>query len=224
MEELEARASTKDRLYSLQHGPSLKPVLKEWTSLVNEYMACQRRPHRWNTEKTEVGLFASAIWRSGGTALEQLSARKTQGSRTGTGREDLWFHYDKKDYIVEANVAWIQDTLLRSPEKIEAAVRARLAQASVDVRSSLRHNAGTGLALVFAPCLFEHERVAGAEAFARNSIEGTMLAGGDVHAWAFPDEALGHTIPIVGQNGVEVHYIHAGTALVGSLVDVERRR
>jgi hypothetical protein len=193
---------------------ALETVFVEWISLVVQYMRCERRPHRWSLENTDVGLFASAAWRSGGIALEQVSAKKKQGSKVSTGRIDLWLNFDGVDYITEAKVAWMQNSFLLSPKKAEQAIRRTMQLAENDVRASLEHNPGQGLALVFAPCWFRQSAAARAEQFRTNSIQGAENAGGDVIAWAFAKEALGHVIEAT--DGTPC--LHSGTVLVGRAI------
>jgi hypothetical protein len=66
----------------------------------------------WCGEQAAVGLFASAVWLSGGAALSEYSGTKVRRASEGTrmrrvrpyeGRNDLCFVLDKKYYLAEGN-------------------------------------------------------------------------------------------------------------------------
>jgi len=67
----------------------------------------------WYNERACIGMFAAAIWRSGGTAFEEYTSEKTRDrselaslKKPARGRTDLYFSYFGKEYIVEAKQWW----------------------------------------------------------------------------------------------------------------------
>ncbi len=105
------------RLNGLRIGPhtALKPVLRRWLRLVHslttewapeEYGADRDVPW-WYGERTSIGFFAAACWKSGGQAIEEYSTIKISRSKrtrkqTYTGRGDLLFYFKNRVFVAEA--------------------------------------------------------------------------------------------------------------------------
>jgi len=88
---------------------SLKPIIKTWMNLVRKYSNRHKNEDAlyWYNERATLSTLAGAIWMSDGTALEEFASTKIKSQnkksvRTRSGRTDLWFEWQDKQYIVEA--------------------------------------------------------------------------------------------------------------------------
>lgn len=61
----------------------------------------------WYSERPQVGLFAAAVWKCGGIALEEYGTFKTASGIEKRGRGDLFFKLHGQGYLCEAKHSWI---------------------------------------------------------------------------------------------------------------------
>lgn len=56
----------------------LLPILEQWISINKEYIEQHKSEDclHWHNERANIGAFAGAVWKSGGYALEEYSAKK----------------------------------------------------------------------------------------------------------------------------------------------------
>jgi hypothetical protein len=86
---------------------SLKPVLNEWrdlTALENWFF--EQDATWWNKERATLSVFAGAIWRSGGLALEEFATEKTLKFEPKAGRCDICFRFKRSIFLGEAKQDW----------------------------------------------------------------------------------------------------------------------
>lgn len=174
---------------------AIQPILRTWLRVQNEY----GEYHSWDeaswifNERASLSMFAAAVWRAGGIALEEYSIEKrlisrrrgAKRSRRSTGRCDLWFCINKHDFIVEAKPSWPSLVRLENWDGIEST----LSDALEAVSRNLRYARVRRLALVLiAPALAKHRRK-DADALIRRFIERLRLLRGCAVAWTFPVRA-----------------------------------
>ncbi|SFB86825.1 hypothetical protein SAMN05660443_0627 [Marinospirillum celere] len=178
----------------LSHWPRL---LEEWVLQVERYCRVyegQDAPYLY-TEQANVGLIASAAWRSGGIALEEFQSVKGVKHRPKwNGRIDLWLCQDEKtEEIVEAKMLKIS---MDAHTDLISSVSKCMAAAVKDAKSAKASYELTGLGAVFVVPNLTIKR-----ALSRMESEETpsdwieawvdeVLAGNDYHAaaWCFPKE------------------------------------
>jgi|GEM_PF-1148943 len=90
---------------------SLKPVFEKLIYVHQRYIAGEKgkgddHPY-WYTERPHVGLFAAAVWLSGGTALEEYKTKKSNKHKSNYGRCDLGFRIGKLGFECEAKRLWL---------------------------------------------------------------------------------------------------------------------
>jgi hypothetical protein len=110
-------------------GSPFARIAKEWFAVVHKYGDSFKRPwmdfHWRYGERTHVGMFAAAIWRSGGVALEEYVTEKLdQQSAVYAGRCDLYFYFEGKRFLVEAKqVNFELSDQTRSMKKLKLAIQ-----------------------------------------------------------------------------------------------------
>ena len=79
----------------------LHPVMEEWVNLLEEPLVSskEKTPWRYN-ERAAVSSFAGAVWRRGGSAIEEFDYHKSDTS-SGFGRCDLWCKIADDQYAIE---------------------------------------------------------------------------------------------------------------------------
>ncbi len=86
----------------------LRPVLKEWIALIRKSSREWGRNDCswWYSERVNLGVFAGAIWRKGGTCFEEYIDENIKNKDRYRGRCDLYFKYNNMEFIVEAKQCW----------------------------------------------------------------------------------------------------------------------
>ena len=134
----------------------MKKVLRQWIALHKRYrdeMRWDDKTHDvsyWYEERTQVGVFAAAIWSAGGIALEEYGDDKKKRARrkkSGHGRVDLYFCIGSREFIAEAKSHRLQATLGVSAVPLVSRIRASVKSAKEDVLCD--REAGQRLGLVF---------------------------------------------------------------------------
>ena len=86
----------------------LSPILRKWISL-NKAMAAAWKWEEcpwWCNERASVSIFAAAVWKAGGIALEEFCDEKVYRRSRYKGRCDLYFKFRGKEYTAEAKHIW----------------------------------------------------------------------------------------------------------------------
>lgn len=165
----------------------LRPVLQEWIA-INDQLGEEWREFGgapwWYNERALVSLFAGAIWRKGGKALEEYSEHKRGKQRKASGRIDLWFAFRNLEYMAEAKQCWLR-TLTHSRALQKAIDSMSLAKDDV---GSLNPDRMRRLALVFGapmiPKRYLHDLPAQIEKM--EAVAQDKSIGADAVAWIFP--------------------------------------
>jgi hypothetical protein len=136
---------------------SFEELLWEWTSIIERMVRGWRSEAHvpwWYNERASLSPFAGAIWRTGGVAFEEFSAKRktrTPNARGDTvrrrGRVDLQFSYRGTDFIAEAKQAWPK--IGRRSRSSVGEVNAALLQASQRA-NTVSQGWGKKLAIAFA--------------------------------------------------------------------------
>jgi hypothetical protein len=128
---------------------SLRRVFKELLSIHQDYIDSQESedyPY-WYKERPHVGLLAAAVWRSGGTALEEYRTEKTK-ERT-PGRCDLWVGVGKIGFDCEAKCLRL-DLGSKAVDSTEVVFENKLDGLNTAFNDVKELKSGKGLALCFA--------------------------------------------------------------------------
>ena len=136
---------------------SFEELLWEWTSIIERMVRDWRKEVHvpwWYNERASLSLFAGAIWRMGGIAIEEFSAKKKVRSPKGDGNTEQWrgridlqFSYRDNDFVAEAKQAWPK--IGRRSKSAAGEIEQALSQARKDVLATSR-KWGKKLAIVFA--------------------------------------------------------------------------
>ena len=128
----------KDKIYcgKLQ---VLRPVLKEWIALIRKSSKEWGRNDCswWYSERVNLGVFAGAIWRKGGTCFEEYIDNNNKSDYKG--RCDLYFKLNGFDFIVEAKQVW--PNAGSKTEKLEEIIKQAIKLDSLKTRSAGYGNA-----------------------------------------------------------------------------------
>lgn len=140
---------------------ALNPVLLQYAWVHDEYITqevyLQRGDQRfgdctfWYSERPQVGLFAAAVWKSGGIALEEFGTVKSAAGVESRGRGDLFIKLAGVGYVCEAKHAWLSlsDELSKTTKKFED-------QVAESSRDAIKHpESGLKLSLTFAATAIE---------------------------------------------------------------------
>lgn len=101
----------------------LQQILRKWKQLMKELVeewADDGDAPWWYNERTSVGLFAAAVWKKGGHAIEEYTTNKKFRNNRGKtnnkyGRGDLLFYLNSnKTFVAEAKQEYL--SLNRSPD------------------------------------------------------------------------------------------------------------
>lgn len=104
-------------------------LLREWRRLIQDYHSETKNDGlHVSNERASVSVFAGAVWKCGGWALEEWMGSK----KDAWGRIDLWFRVSSIDYIAEAKQSW--PSLIKSEEVNIEKVSKTLEAAEEDAR------------------------------------------------------------------------------------------
>lgn len=127
----------------------LVPVLEQWVKINRDYIeqSDNRDNYYWFNERANLSALAGAVWKSGGFASEEYSARK--GENNSSGRIDLFFQYAKHEVICEAKHDWMYLPQNKSKEYGDE-IKKSLDHSVDDIIHTLgANNADVGLGLTF---------------------------------------------------------------------------
>ena len=88
---------------------SLEPVFNELLSVHLAYILGESGKDYpfWYGERSHVGFLAAAVWKYGGTAVEEFKTSKSK-NKSSKGRCDLWIRINKKiGFECEAKRLWV---------------------------------------------------------------------------------------------------------------------
>lgn len=87
----------------------LHEIFDSWCDINYEYITAHNfcDSMYWYNERASVGSLAGAIWRTGGLALEEFSANKSNDENKEMGRIDLYFTQNDICFIAEAKQKFI---------------------------------------------------------------------------------------------------------------------
>ena len=173
--------------------PELAAIFKHWRPLMSaaDWLDYDDAPW-WYNERASLSIFAGAIWKAKGSALEEFSMNKKakEGKTLTSGRCDLWFSHGDHSYRAEAKPCW--PALQRDPLKTWSAIEKAMTKAEDDARR-LPKEKGTGrLAIVLAsPRLarqYEDEMSDRLRSFCKKLPEYCGERTGCT--WVFPEKAM----------------------------------
>jgi hypothetical protein len=136
---------------------ALRPVLSGWLKILHDYRDRVNSDTPWSyRERTHIGFFSAAVWKTNGAALEEWTAMKGPHDAPKKGRCDLWIRVGQgrsSDFFIEAKHGWCtvsskEEVQRRRIEKVVDAAKGSLS-ATRGVRNE--HLAFAFLAPVFGP-------------------------------------------------------------------------
>ncbi|MCI5145763.1 MAG: hypothetical protein D3923_09575 [Candidatus Electrothrix sp. AR3] len=128
---------------------SLHPVLISWIKTINDYMDYFDIPDSpwWYNERATLSLFAAAVWKAKGIALEEYATIKGKKNDSWAGRCDLFIGLPSYQFACEAKQAWCP--IGRTAQKGTENARKGLIDACKDARK-LEKTEGRRLGICFA--------------------------------------------------------------------------
>lgn len=169
---------------------SLRHILQKWIEVHAAYSKRENWKDSiwWCHERPNIAALATAVWLSGGTALEEYSTRKLRKRGQSAGRCDVFFRTKiGKAYACEAKQRWFAGgmTLEQGSEAVENCFKAAEEDAG-----SLHPKEGEKLAICFVTLdLPPKTDQASAEKSIANLIEILTSTKADAIAWCFPPKA-----------------------------------
>ncbi|MEI8282603.1 MAG: hypothetical protein WCG75_09385 [Armatimonadota bacterium] len=182
----------------IQEGPlpELKPVLKKWILISNEYVHRSQGNDAswWFNERASLSTVSAATWLAKGIAVEEYTTTKRlipdkgKPKKSDRGRCDLYISVrsGKRDhyFVIEAKPCWPDLTSTRYPGEIAAGIEA----AREDVRhTNAEESRRLGLLLVSPVIPKGAER--NTETLLEGFIEEIRSHEDCAVAWTFPGEA-----------------------------------
>jgi hypothetical protein len=132
----------------------LEPVLAQWLKIHRDYIEdvdCEDNLY-WYNERANVSVFAGAVWKCGGIALEEYSAIKSdENENSKKGRIDLYLSSHNNSAVCEAKITWIYlCDPNRQQKNFSNTISDAIKSASTDVSNTLKPNDNSlGIALNF---------------------------------------------------------------------------
>jgi hypothetical protein len=165
-----------------------RKVLHEWIRVIETYGKASSWGDVpwWYNERASLSLFAAAIWKSGGIALEEFSTLKGKKKKHWIGRGDLYAKLGRNEYMIEAKQQWSSLSARSVKTKV------KLVNSLFDARHAAGHTKSYGakrLGLVFAiPYLPVREKKDIDERI-DSWLRLVKLIEGVSVSWIFPKEA-----------------------------------
>jgi hypothetical protein len=132
----------------------LEPVLVQWLKIHRDYVEDANFEDclYWYNERANVSVFAGAMWKCGGIALEEYSAFKADETENAKrGRIDLYLQSHGNSAVCEAKMTWIYLCEAHKQQtNFSNAIANAIEKASNDVLKTLNANPNSlGIALNF---------------------------------------------------------------------------
>lgn len=109
---------------SLGGCKKMNVIFENFFAVVNEYCKYEDgedAPY-WYNERTTVGIFSGAIWRSTERSLEEFSTTKfDENNKEKNGRADLWFSCSNENFICEVK-QYFKSTSYSVAKMMEASI------------------------------------------------------------------------------------------------------
>ena len=150
----------------------------------------------WANERASTGIFAAAVWKCGGVALEEYSTKKTKKKEHRTGRCDLFFAFEKNHFACEIKQIFPRLKSGRTNNISEVAERFNLA---CDDARNLFPKEGRRLGVCFVTPRFSSSQIEHMDDCLKDYLNGLLQnrkkLDFDAIAWFFPEEARGMKWP-----------------------------
>jgi hypothetical protein len=204
------KEDTKDVL--AEKLPLLEDLLWEWVAIQERSIRIWKGKDAlwWYGERTTLGAFAGAIWRSGGFVLEEYSTEKLLPNRDSRGnrercmgRGDMDFELGGRRFTIEAKSSWPR---LKAKGELLHAVKTSLKKAERDSACAQVTADFTRLAVVFAAPFCSPRDPESVGDLISTWVQAARNVEDCACAWAFPE---------LGRKLVErkEHRLYPGAAL-----------
>lgn len=190
---------------------SLRPVLEKWINL-NAELAERWRVDVpwWYNERALLGLFSSAVWLSGGVALEEYTVSKRTLTKHGhvdgdsfTGRADLYFETPKGDcFRAEVKQCWLRTSSMKD-QRLK--LKHCLHRVNRDIHQAEPEDNTQRLAVVFITPSVSFKKTGQIADHIQWAIEQVRSFRHDSLAWVFPEP---------GSYGKATQYTHPGVIML----------
>lgn len=165
-----------------------RPLLREWLTLHarlgREWQSVGDAPW-WYNERALLSVLAGAVWRTGGSALEEYSEQKRRDGALAPGRVDLWLSCGPHSFWAEAKAMDIPFT--RSGSQMSRVARC-MAEAKADIRRCAPDGSTRRLAIVFGRPYLRPGPRAERERRIEWLVEQAPEVEHDALAWVFTDQ------------------------------------
>lgn len=189
----------------VQTLPDLEDVLWEWVHVTERFVRLNRENKDlpwWYKERASLSVFAGAVWRVGGVALEEATATKkravgqrSRGPSRVQGRCDLYFRLAGRDFQAEAKQLW-------PPGGLDGSGIAKLIQGALrDAgREAKRNDANQGkrIAILFVSPSLGKGAADEMQAYVEGFLERMREVNCAARAWTFLNEKNRAGVPLRG--------------------------
>ena len=170
------------------HLRCLRPLLREWArlhaQLGREWQSVGDAPW-WYNERALLSVLAGAVWRTGGSALEEYSEQKRRDGALAPGRVDLWLSCGSHSFWAEAKA--IEVPFTRSGSQVDRITRC-MASAKIDIRRCAPDGSTRRLAIVFGKPYLRLGPRAERERPRKRLVAQSAAVEKHALAWVFPDQ------------------------------------
>lgn len=166
----------------------LKPILLEYLKINKETVELWNYEDLpwWYNERANLSLFTGAVWKKGGYALEEYTSDKVSIIKKYQGRNDLYFYFNKKDYILEAKV--LSQNGNSKSETIQRRVNKIINLAIEDVRINKLEFFANKMGIVFVIPYFLKKSTSIENDF-NNFIKSIMKSNYSALGWLYSEKA-----------------------------------
>jgi len=195
----------------------LKSIIGMWQKINNKY--CVRNKGidalYWYNERASLSTLVGAIWKSGGTALEEFSSQKMSHKRKKTGRTDLWFEWQGGKYLIESKQA--PPLALSSPRALKS-INNILDEACSDAKKFLSKEHLERIGLVFVSPYLRQPRMKKLDNHIKDfktNLEQMHRSDKSIfYACSFPNSAR----DLKYRDKDRCYYYHPGVVLIGKFI------
>jgi len=103
-------AQIKNSAISIRYGKlkHIEALLSKWVKMHESFCNYSTKDSLyWYNERASISTLAGAVWKCSEFSLEEYRTIKKYRKGSWSGRADLWFTWENREYYVEAKQIWI---------------------------------------------------------------------------------------------------------------------
>jgi len=166
----------------------LRPILFEYLKINKETVELWNYEDLpwWYNERANLSLFTGTVWKKGGYALEEYTSDKVSTSKKYQGRNDLYFFFNKQEYILEAKI--LSQNGNSKSESIRNRATKLMEIAVADVRKNKLEFSANKLGIVFVIPYFLNKSTSIENDF-NNFLKTMMKLDYSAMGWLYSEKA-----------------------------------